>query len=58
MDVILSMSSVSLDYSASTQLTTASMQELNATINLLAEAAKELKEMSENLEAEVSFFKL
>ncbi len=57
-DVIQSLSAVSQENAASTQQTTASMQELNATINLLAEAAKELKEMSENLEAEVSFFKL
>lgn len=57
-DVIQSLSAVSQENAASTEQTTASMQELNATINLLADAAKELKEMSENLEAEVSFFKL
>lgn len=57
-DVIQSLSAVSQENAASTEETTASMQELNATINLLADAAKELKEMAENLEEEVSFFKL
>ena len=44
-DVIQSLSAVSQENAASTQQTTASMQEPNATINLLAEAAKELKEI-------------
>lgn len=56
-DVIQSLSAVSQENAASTEETTASMQELNATINILADAAKELKEMAENLEAEVSFFR-
>lgn len=57
-DVIQSLSAVSEENAASTQQTTASMQELNATINLLAEAAGELKKVSQNLEENVSFFKL
>ena len=55
-DVIQSLSAVSQENAASTEETTASMQELNATINLLAEAAKELKQMAESLEEEVGFF--
>ncbi|MDE7276223.1 MAG: hypothetical protein K2N98_05130, partial [Lachnospiraceae bacterium] len=43
---------------ASTEETNAAMQELNATINLLAEAAKDLKDIAEELEADVSFFKV
>lgn len=57
-DVIQSLSAVSEENAASTQQTTASMQELNATINLLAEAAGELKKVSQSLEENVSFFKL
>ncbi len=34
------------------------MQELNATINLLAEAAKDLKDIAEELEKDVSFFQI
>lgn len=57
-DVIQNLSAVSEQNAASTQETTASMQELNATINLLAEAAGELKAMAQALEDDVSFFKL
>lgn len=57
-DVIQSLSAVSEENAASTEQTTASMQELNATINLLAEAARELKDMAVSLEEEVAFFKL
>lgn len=57
-DVIQSLSAVSEENAASTEETTASMQELNATINLLADAARDLKQMAENLEEEVAFFKL
>lgn len=57
-DVIQSLSAVSEENAASTEETTASMEELNATINLLANAAKELKEIAEKLETEVAFFKL
>lgn len=57
-DVIQNLSAVSEENAASTQETTASMEELNATINLLAEAAGELKSMAQVLEDDVSFFKL
>lgn len=57
-DVIQNLSAVSEENAASTQETTASMEELNATINLLAEAAGELKSMAQILEDDVSFFKL
>ena len=57
-DVIQNLSAVSQENAASTEETTASMEELNATINLLAEAARELKQMAQLLEEEVSFFRL
>lgn len=57
-DVIANLSAISEQNAASTQETTASMQELNATINLLADAATNLKGLSESLNDEMSFFKL
>lgn len=57
-DVIQNLSAVSQENAASTEETNASMEEMNATINLLAEAAGELKSMAQNLEEDVSFFKL
>lgn len=57
-DVIANLSSISEQNAASTEETTASMQELNATINLLAESAGRLRELSENLEENISFFKI
>lgn len=57
-DVIANLSAISEQNAASTQETTASMQELNATINLLADAATNLKGLSESLNNEMSFFKL
>lgn len=57
-DVIQNLSAISEENAASTQETTASMEELNATINLLADAAKNLKELSVNLDTEMQFFKL
>lgn len=57
-DVISGLSAVSEENAASTEETTASMEELNATINLLAQAAKELKEIAESLDQEVAFFQL
>lgn len=57
-DVISNLSAISEENAASTEETTASMQELNATINLLAESAGKLQELSENLEENISFFKL
>lgn len=55
-DVITNLSAISEENAASTQQTTASMQELNATINLLAEASGNLMNLSEELEKEISFF--
>lgn len=57
-DVIQNLSAVSEENAASTQETTASMEELNATINLVANAAKELKDVADQLEQEVAFFKM
>lgn len=57
-DVISSLSAVSQENAASTEETTASMEELNATINLLAQAAKDLKDIAESLEKDVAFFQL
>ena len=57
-DVIQNLSAVSEENAASTQQTNASMEELNATINLLAEAAGELKDMALKLEEDVEFFKI
>lgn len=55
-DVITNLSAISEQNAASTQETTASMQELNATINLLAESAGNLTKLSEDLEERISFF--
>lgn len=57
-DVISNLSAISEENAASTEETTASMQELNATINLLAESAGKLQELSQNLEENISFFKI
>lgn len=57
-DVISSLSAISEQNAASSEETNASMEELNATINILANQAKTLKELSEQLHQEVDFFKL
>ncbi len=57
-DVIQNLSAVSQENAASTEETTSSMEELNATINLLAEEARNLKQLAKILEEDVSFFKL
>lgn len=57
-DVIQNLSAISEENAASTQQTTASMEELNATISLLADASKNLTELSAKLEEEVDFFQL
>lgn len=57
-DVIGSLSALSQENAASAQETTASMEELNATIHLLADAANNLKGMSDKMEEEMRFFKL
>lgn len=55
-DVITNLSAISEENAASTQQTTASMQELNATINLLAESAGNLTRLAEDLEQRIGFF--
>ncbi|MCD7836869.1 MAG: methyl-accepting chemotaxis protein [Lachnospiraceae bacterium] len=57
-DVISNLSAISEENAASSEETNASMEELNATINILAERAKSLKKLSDDLNEEVSFFKL
>lgn len=56
--IIQNLSAVSVENAASAQETTASMEELNATINLLTEAAKELKEIAVKLDKEMKFFQI
>lgn len=55
-DVIQNLSAVAEQNAASTQETNASMEELNATINLLADCARDLKDIAEELQKDVSFF--
>lgn len=57
-DIIQDLSALSEENAASTQQTTASMEELNATINLLAEEAKELQGLAVDLENDIKFFKV
>ena len=57
-DLIQSLSAISEENAASTQQTTASMEELNATMNLLAEASKNLTDLSRQLEEEIGFFQI
>lgn len=57
-DVISNLSAISQENAAATQQTTASMQELNATINLLAESAGDLEQLSDTLSEQIAFFKI
>lgn len=57
-DVIENLSAVSEENAASTQQTNSSMQELNTTVNQLAEAAKDLKNIADKLEEDISFFSI
>lgn len=57
-DIVQNLSAVAQQNAASTEETNAAMQELNATINLLAEATKDLKEIADELEKDVSFFQV
>ena len=52
-----SLSSISQQNAASTQETTASMQELNATINLVAHQAEQVREQAASLEQAMKFFR-
>ena len=55
-DVISNLSAISEENAASTQQTTSSMQELNATINLLAETAAKVKDVSDKLNEDMRYF--
>lgn len=57
-DVITNLSAISQENAAAAEETTASMQELNANINVLAGEAATLKDISEQLKKEISFFRL
>ncbi len=57
-DVIANLSAISEENAASAQETTASMEELSATISLLAEAANNLKGLSDQVNNDIKFFKL
>lgn len=56
--IIANLSAISEENAAATQETTASMEELYATINLVSNSAVELKELAVALEEETKFFKL
>lgn len=58
MDVITNLSAISEENAAAAEETTASMQELNANINMLAGEAAKLRDISEQLKREMSFFRL
>lgn len=58
MDTIQSLSTVSEENAQSTEATTASMEDLNRTINLFTDSAKNLQTMAVKLEENVKFFKL
>lgn len=55
-DVISNLSAISQENAASTEQTTASMQELNSAINLLANEAEELKHFADDLDRHMKFF--
>lgn len=57
-DVISNLSAISEENAENTERTNASMQELNATISLLANSAKGLKELSSELEKNMEFFRI
>ncbi len=57
-DFISNLSAISEENAASAQQTTASMQQLNATMNVTADNAKELKRLANHLEEDVNFFQL
>ncbi|MBQ7776670.1 MAG: cache domain-containing protein, partial [Lachnospiraceae bacterium] len=58
MDVIQNLSAISEENAASTQETNASTEELGAALELLTESAKDLLRLSEELEENMSFFKV
>ena len=56
--IIENLSAISEENAAATQETTASMEELNATINLVANEAAQLKKLAFSLKEETKYFKL
>lgn len=56
--IIENLSAISEENAAATQQTTASMEELNATITLVANSATTLKDLAVSLEEDTKFFKL
>ncbi|MBF1016860.1 MAG: hypothetical protein HXK86_05895, partial [Lachnospiraceae bacterium] len=56
--VISNLSGIIQDNAAATQETYASMEELNANITTMAHAATRLKEVSDHLEGDISYFKM
>jgi methyl-accepting chemotaxis protein len=58
MDVITNLSDISQANASAAEETTASMQELNSTINVMSESARKLKKLSVDLNKEMEFFKL
>ena len=56
--IIEDLSAISEQNAASTQETNASMEELNATFSIIADSAKSLQEIADQLKEEISFFDL
>ncbi len=57
-DVISNLSAISEENAAAAEETASSMEEMNATINLMAEEASRLKQISNGLNEDMKFFKL
>lgn len=57
-NVITNLSALSEENAASTEEAMASMQELDATLNVLADSAEQLKGMADTLEEKIQFFRL
>ncbi len=55
-DIISELSAISQQNASSTQETNASMEELNATFSLIAEAAKDLRGLAETLDEKMAYF--
>lgn len=57
-DIVQNLSAISEENAASAEETTASMVELNSTINILANSSKDLKDLAVSLEKNISFFQI
>ena len=57
-DIISELSAISQQNAASSEETTASMQELNATFALITEAADELRDLAVNLNEKMNYFNI